>query len=1329
MTHGTRGVESEAGALPTYRPLVDQPINIRLVLQVGEALSRTHLLAPLGREGDVLTVATADPANVQAMAKLRQRMACEVNPLLSSATEIGLLLDRVFRPEEPPDVWPAVRRVLLETGFLTPHELASLEPQQKPVRTAGAGAQPARGMLIEEDFVEALSLALYLPRLRLDRYRISPAFARIVPQHFAEENQVVAVLPIDGEMVVASPGPILGSVLDDLRNLTGFEPRPALCTPSEWRRAMERAYGEPPDEQHPAPGLLWQQLVASRAVDRDQLAEAQAVAKQTGEPVEQILLRLGEISEFQLLEGKARLHGTRLVRLAKIQIERSVARMVPERLARRYRCLGLRKVQRSVLAAMADAIDADTKKMLEVIYGQPVEVVLCTTRELDEALEVVYTLTPERPSRPERLPLRDYLLRAGWLIASDLADGLQHQRQTGQDLGKCLLDLGLLDETGLAEITGLQRRVPWVDILQYGIRAETLQLVPEDTARLHNVVPLYQEGLLLTIATAHPEDEAALQAISEHTGLVPRVVVAGEKAIEAAIERLYGVDLSKVAKELRDFGEVLVKSGRLKREQLLHVWHRHLEAEVPFDLAISSLGFLSEQQLADAIADYLRLPQVDLRYRRVPVTIIDGLGVEREVFWSTEPIDTEVARLLPENIARLCTAIPVKRDGGTIAIAFANPLEEATWRMVQEQLDQPISLLVAPRSHVEEAMRRVYDRRVLGDLLLDADLINRRQLEEGLELHRRTGVRLGKALLSLGYITQDQLVASLSKQQNLPYYNLTGVEIPEDIARCIPENLSRKRGLLPLAKQEGVITLAMVDPLDREAILEVEQITGCQVIPVVTTEEDLENALERIYRRDYLWQSANDLVFRFPEESAIRVLTTRQEAMALVCLGIAVLLLVIDPVTFMTAIAVVSTAFYVGFSAYKFYLIYKALSHTLEVETTTEEIADLADHDLPVYTVLVPLYREVEVLPTLIRAIDDLDYPKTKLDVKLLLEEDDEATIAAVRRQPLPAHFKVVVVPDSLPKGKPKACNYGLIHAEGEYVVIYDAEDIPDRDQLKKVLVAFRKAGDEVQCIQAKLNYYNRDQNLLTRWFTTEYSMWFDLFIPGLDASNSPIPLGGTSNHFRTARLRELGAWDPYNVTEDADLGVRLFKAGWKTAVVDSTTYEEANSELYNWIRQRSRWVKGYIQTYLVHMRHPVKLIREIGWYQFFSFNMVVGGTFFGFLVNPIYWLLTAGWFLFHWEFIQQLFPGPVFYLGALGLYFGNFAFMYANVAGCMRRQYYDMVKYALLSPLYWALMSVGAWKGCLQLFYRPSYWEKTKHGLFKGTVNTTEAVASSEAG
>ncbi len=305
-----------------------------------------------------------------------------------------------------------------------------------------------------------------------------------------------------------------------------------------------------------------------------------------------------------------------------------------------------------------------------------------------------------------------------------------------------------------------------------------------------------------------------------------------------------------------------------------------------------------------------------------------------------------------------------------------------------------------------------------------------------------------------------------------------------------------------------------------------------------------------------------------------------------------------------------------------------------------------------------------------------------------------------------------MIVPDVGPRTKPKACNYGLTQARGRYTVIYDAEDAPEPDQLKKIVVAFAKANEKVACIQCKLNYYNQRQNLLTRWFTSEYSMWFDLLLPGLDASGAPIPLGGTSNHFSTERLIEFGAWDPFNVAEDADLGLRLHKSGYKTAIVDSTTYEEATSYVLNWVRQRSRWVKGYIQSWLVQMRHPIRLLRQIGLRHWLSFQLTVGGTPAIFLLNPIYWALTTAWLLTEAGVIEASFPGPVYYISGLGLYVGNFLFAYMTAAGAARRGYYDLVKFAMLAPAYWVLMSWGAWKGFIQLFTKPFYWEKTVHGM-----------------
>lgn len=395
----------------------------------------------------------------------------------------------------------------------------------------------------------------------------------------------------------------------------------------------------------------------------------------------------------------------------------------------------------------------------------------------------------------------------------------------------------------------------------------------------------------------------------------------------------------------------------------------------------------------------------------------------------------------------------------------------------------------------------------------------------------------------------------------------------------------------------------------------------------------------------------------------------------------------------------------------KLWLVWRSLDDPCEISVDEEALAARA-HALPIYTILVPLSREASVVAQLVEAIARLDYPSHRLEVMFLVEEDDEETRSALESLRLPLHCDVVTVPDVGPRGKARACNHGLARARGRYLVVFDAEDCPEPDQLRKVVAAFDRLPDDVVCLQAKLNYFNRTQNLLTRWFTAEFSVWFDRLLPGLQSLDAAIPLGGTSNHFPTRRLRELGGWNPYNVTEDADLGMRIFMAGLKTAVIDSTTYEEANSRLGNWIRQRSRWVKGYMQTYLTHMRHPVRLWRVMGTRGLVIFQLFFCAGTLAPLLNPFYWALTVAWYTTHAAFIQTMFPTPILYLGTIGLFIGNAAFMLTTMAGCMARRNFDDVKWALLSPLYWMLISVAAWKAVVQLVYRPYYWEKTTHGF-----------------
>lgn len=378
---------------------------------------------------------------------------------------------------------------------------------------------------------------------------------------------------------------------------------------------------------------------------------------------------------------------------------------------------------------------------------------------------------------------------------------------------------------------------------------------------------------------------------------------------------------------------------------------------------------------------------------------------------------------------------------------------------------------------------------------------------------------------------------------------------------------------------------------------------------------------------------------------------------------------------------------------------------------------DLPETALPRYTVLIPLYREAEVVEALVEALNLLDYPKAKLQILLLLEPDDEDTHRALAKLDLPKPFQVVPIPDRQPKTKPKACNVGLAQATGEYLVIYDAEDRPEPNQLKKSVHAFREATQadreqSVACFQAHLNVYNPRQNLLTRFFRLEYTFWFDILLPALTAADAPAPLGGTSNHFRTDVLRELGGWDAYNVTEDCDLGIRLRRAGYAMRMLDSVTFEEANSKLGNWLRQRSRWMKGYLQTYLVHMRRPWRLFRDLGWTHFWHFQVLIGANPFLCLLNPLFW----GMFLWHLmtgsALVESLFPGIIGYLGVFSLIFGNFAFIYLMMLSGLVREDYDLVKYGLLAPVSWFLMSIAAWHALWELIVKPHYWQKTQHGF-----------------
>jgi cellulose synthase/poly-beta-1,6-N-acetylglucosamine synthase-like glycosyltransferase len=366
------------------------------------------------------------------------------------------------------------------------------------------------------------------------------------------------------------------------------------------------------------------------------------------------------------------------------------------------------------------------------------------------------------------------------------------------------------------------------------------------------------------------------------------------------------------------------------------------------------------------------------------------------------------------------------------------------------------------------------------------------------------------------------------------------------------------------------------------------------------------------------------------------------------------------------------------------------------------------DGRLPSYSVLIPLYREVAAVPGLVHAMARLDYPADRLEILFITEANDPATRRALRETGLAPHMRIVTVPSGEPRTKPRALNYALQDARGALVTVYDAEDIPGPDQLRRAAEAFVEGGPRLACVQARLGIYNADQSFLSRQFALEYSALFRGLLPALAHLGLPIPLGGTSNHFRRDLLWKWGGWDPFNVTEDADLGIRLARLGYQVSLIQAETLEEAPAAWRTWSGQRTRWIKGWMQTYLVHMRRPAMLWRDLGWWRFLGFQVIIGGMILSILVHPWFYALAA---------INGLAGGSITPSNAIldwicgaNLATGYGAAWLLTIATAVRSESPRRLRSAIWLPIYWMAISWAAYRAVLELIRRPFHWEKTAH-------------------
>lgn len=612
----------------------------------------------------------------------------------------------------------------------------------------------------------------------------------------------------------------------------------------------------------------------------------------------------------------------------------------------------------------------------------------------------------------------------------------------------------------------------------------------------------------------------------------------------------------------------------------------------------------------------------------------------------------------------------------------------------------------------------------IGAFFVAQGLCSYDAIHAALERQQRTGGRLGEILQADVGIRALDYYRALSKFYGLAFVNL--VMRKPDPTLLMPDERAfyAHHLVLPVYRDNDAVVVATSDPSEETFSL-IRCYWGVDARIVVTSKFDLFWTMQSMFDEVYTDEIISELQEKYPEKSALRTFTKGQVFSIGAAVALYLLLIYVDlPAALLVMNATISISVCVVL-LYKFYLAVVGFSLRRLAAGINSPV--LVDAKMPVYTILVPMYHERRTtVENLVASLRRLDYPTHKLDIKLVVEADDPETTNIIKSLNLPSRFEIVRVPPSEPRTKPKACNYALKFARGEYITIYDAEDEPDPGQLKHVVRAFKAANRKRACVQCALNYYNSRENWITRMFTMEYTFWFDLMLPAMGKLRLPMPLGGTSNHFRTEFLKQMIAWDPFNVTEDADLGIRMSRLGYESCVLSSTTYEEATSGVVPWIKQRSRWIKGYMQTYLVHMRQPLRLYRELSGRGFAAFQLFIGGTVLSNLMNLPLWLILIASLLVD----ADIGASPVIEVAWINFIVGNILLLGLNVLAVLRRNRYDLAVLVVTAPLYWLLASVASYRALYQLIYNPSYWDKTQHGVstyVRSAVPPAAALAVAE--
>ena len=451
-------------------------------------------------------------------------------------------------------------------------------------------------------------------------------------------------------------------------------------------------------------------------------------------------------------------------------------------------------------------------------------------------------------------------------------------------------------------------------------------------------------------------------------------------------------------------------------------------------------------------------------------------------------------------------------------------------------------------------------------------------------------------------------------------------------------------------------------------------------------------------------RAISQLAFDNPDWSARRGASAWQGALMTTFLMIMITAIIITNGAVNIVFHVIMSIFFASCAALRLAVLVKHQTSSLA------SIKPSADSEKPVYSIVVALYNEVDVIPDLIPTLKRMKWPRSKLEIKLVCEADDVATIDAIKQQELDNRFEIIRVPAGDPRTKPKALCYALYFTTGSYITLYDAEDRPHPEQLLEAYQSFLKGNEKLGCVQAPLEITNGHRSFWSGMFSFEYAALFNGILPWLAKQEAPIFLGGTSNHFKRDALLQVGAWDPFNVTEDADLGLRLWRKGYRTGMITRPTLEDGPIDFKTWLPQRTRWHKGWMQTWIVHMRNPAELWRNMPLSAFLITQVMLTGTIACALLHPFAVLEFARIILMSMTAETPALFKYIVLADCFVILLSYIAYMvlcWRAIASSRRKPFAYTV---FLTPFYWLCISVASWRSFWQLIRAPFKWEKTPH-------------------